>query len=173
MPQFDCDPEDEIKWKDFTVELNKSQTSDIMIAFNTLCAIDRGTSSSNRVGQRAKIHAFDLKVHNVNMVKTDPGGIGEPAEFLTQAYQVELWYDAQCNGTAATAGAVYAADAYGAFPNMDNTSRFFPVWSTGEILFRPTHVPAAAADYRVLLDAPGVQAFIPVPSTCIEYTLRS
>ena len=139
IPTFDCSPDDEIKWVDYTKALTQADAGDIVFPFTSVNVMDRGTSSSTRVGQRAKIHAFELKVTDVAMHRNDPST--DPNKYTTNAYIVELWYDAQCNGSAATAGNVYVSNAYKAFPNMDNTSRFFPVWSTGEIQMRPFHLP--------------------------------
>jgi len=174
MPTFDCSPDDEIKWKDFAFTTTENNgTTQIINIFDTLCAIDRGTSSNTRVGQRTKIHAFDLKVTAPHAHDNNPGTSG-PSEHGLERYIVELWYDAQTNGTAASATAVYAANAYESFPNMDNTSRFYPVWSSGELAWNMVHAPdVGVSDDRVFVMGPGIQVFIPVPSTCIEYTASS
>jgi len=173
MPLFDCSPEDEIKWVDYQATITKSAGSQILIPITSLCVMDRGTSSSTRVGQRTKIHAFDIRVSNLHGTDNDPGATG-PAEHGSQAHVIELWYDAQCNGSAATATGLYTANAFRVHYNMDNTSRYFPVWSTPILPWTMKHVPdTGVSDDRVFITGIPTHEFIPVPSTCIEYTVRS
>lgn len=86
--------------------------------------IPQGTGESQRIGRKCTITRISAKL---SFEWDDTGGTSADltaAERCSETIRILLYWDKQCNGTAAPPTSLLDVDVYNSFPNLANTNRY-------------------------------------------------